>query len=169
MTVTSMMRNLLLLIALVTLGAAPAPAAAAITNWAIVRDDATLRIQGRTIRLFGIYVPPSGRTCRTEISPVRCGSRAALALDAKIRGFVRCEIVARAPDRSADAFCFIRGDSVLAPEIDLGAWLIEQGLAVASPDAPFEYHVLQDIAQVQRAGIWGFFADDIRRRPHRRR
>ncbi len=157
------MRLALGIIVLLALGAAPAPAAAAITSYAIVRDDGTLQLQGRTIRLFGVYLPDAGRTCRFRVSPVRCGSRAALALDDKIRGFVRCEPVARDADRTLAAICFIRGDSLLAPEVDLGAWLIEQGWAVATPEAPFEYHVLQEFAQSRRAGLWGFQADDIRR------
>jgi endonuclease YncB( thermonuclease family) len=157
-------RQGLLVVVLLALGAVAAPAGAAITSYAIVRDDATLQLQGRTIRLFGIYLPDAGRTCRFRVSPVRCSSRAALALDDKIRGFVRCEPVAEYPDRSLAAVCFSRGVSILAPEVDLGAWLIEQGLAVATPAAPFEYHVLQEIAQSRRAGLWGFFADDIRPR-----
>lgn len=158
------MRRVLLFLALLALGGFQAtPAVGAITSYAIVKSDGTLQVQGRTIRLYGIYLPPSGQTCRTRVTPVRCGSRAALALDDKIRGFVRCETVAQYRDRSLSAVCFSRGPSMLEPDVDLGAWLIEQGLAVATPDAPFEYHVLQDFAEARRAGLWGFQADDIRR------
>jgi len=57
----------------------PAFAAAAadgvIRSYAIVQDDATLRVQGKDIRLFGVYVPRTERGCTTILRPPRCGSR----------------------------------------------------------------------------------------------
>lgn len=133
-----------------------------IESYAIVREDGTLRMQGKTIRLFGVYLPATGQQCRTVIRPIRCGSRAALALELKIQGFVRCIPQQRLEDGSLSAVCFVRGRSVLDSPTDLGAWLIEQGLAVALPNAPFEYTVLEKIARARGEGIWGFFADEIR-------
>ena len=130
-----------------------------------VQEDGTLKLRGRTVRLFGIYLPPSGRTCGSSLRPVRCGSRAVLALDFKIRGFVRCEPKARYRDRSLSATCWTKGDgSVLAPEVDLAAWLIQRGWALARPDAPFEYHGLERIDRARGRGVWGFQADSITRR-----
>jgi len=121
-------------------------------------------IQGRTVRLVGIYIPPTWQTCQTSVRPVRCGSRAVLALEFKIRGFVKCEVWSRYADGSIDAVCRVRGQgSVLSPREDLGAWLIKQGWAVALPDAPFEYAVFEKIiARTHRRGIWGFQADSVR-------
>jgi hypothetical protein len=51
---------------------------------AIVRDDGSLRIQGRNLRLFGIFIPDTGRVCGKTL--LSCGSRAAVALDACLRG-----------------------------------------------------------------------------------
>lgn len=149
-----------LTIALLFIGSAPV--AADITSYAIVRDDATLEVQGRTINLFGIYVPETERGCLTEIRPVRCGSRAVRALELKIQGFVRCVPKARNRDGSLDAICYAQGDgSILDEPVDLGAFLIEEGLAVALPDAPFRYQTLERIARARKRGIWGFQIDRI--------
>jgi len=60
-------------------------------SYAKVRDDATLRLADQTVRLVGIHVPDTGRTCRRDAAPPRCGLRTALALIGRLRGFVRCE------------------------------------------------------------------------------
>jgi endonuclease YncB( thermonuclease family) len=140
----------LLALALLTLGAwtpAGARAAAAIESYAFVNDDATLEVRNRRIRLHGIYVPPSPRTCRGNIHPVRCGSQAVLALEFKIQGFVRCHPVQREPDGSLSAVCYCKGE-------DLGAYLLSRGWAVARPGAPFEYEVLERIARERQVGVW---------------
>lgn len=134
------------------------PAASAdLVSYARVRDDATLKVGGRQIvRLYGIHVPPTGRRCRTNLRPARCASRAALALDFKIQGFVSCREIHRHRDRSISAVCHNKG-------VDLGAYLIQRGWAVARPDAPFQYEVLERIAQQHYMGVWGFQADVITR------
>jgi endonuclease YncB( thermonuclease family) len=154
---------LLLLAVAPELGARPAPAAnPPIQSYAIVQDDGTLRVRGRTIRLFGLYIPSSARGCITTLRPVRCGSRAARALELKIQGFVECLPQLRHRDGSISAVCYVEEGSILDPPVDLGAWLIEQGFAVAGPGAPFEYGVLEKIARVNRRGLWGFQVDSIR-------
>lgn len=89
--------------ALAALCLAAAPAAADIESYAIVQDDASLLIRGKTIRLFGVHVPSDATQCRTSIRPARCATRAALALDFKIQGFVRCREVAENRDRSIES------------------------------------------------------------------
>ena len=126
-----------------------ASAAAKLVSYAQVRPDATLLVGSRVVRLYGIYVPPSEYTCRSFLRPVKCGSNAVLALDFKIRGFVHCEPVAKHRDRSITALCRNRG-------VDLGAYLIERGWAVALPNGPFEYQVLEKIARERNMGVWGF-------------
>jgi endonuclease YncB( thermonuclease family) len=135
--------------------------ASEIVSYAIVQDDGSLRVQGKTIRLFGVYMPSTGRGCRTDFSPPLCGNRSVRALKTRIRGFVRCHPQAQLSDRSLAAVCYVDGNSTVDPPIDLGAWLIEQGLAVAGPGAPFEYQTLERIAQVNRRGVWGFQVDQI--------
>jgi hypothetical protein len=70
--------------------------------------------------------------------------------------------VARLRDGSLSAICTVEDGSILDPPVDLGAWLIELGLAVATPDAPFEYVVLERIARANGRGVWGFQVDSIR-------
>jgi endonuclease YncB( thermonuclease family) len=135
--------------------------ASEIVSYAIVQDDGSLRVQGKTIRLFGVYMPSTARGCRSDFSPPLCGNRSVRALKTKIRGFVRCAPQAALSDGSLSAVCYVDGNSIVDPPIDLGAWLIEQGLAVAGPGAPFEYQTLERIAQVNRRGVWGFQVDQI--------
>ena len=154
---------LLLLAVALGFAAKPAPARTpSIHSYAIVQNDGTLRVQGKTIRLFGLYIPSSARGCVTILRPVRCGSRAVRALELKIQGFVECLPQRRHRDGSISAVCYVKDSSILDPPVDLGAWLIEQGFAVAGPGAPFEYGVLEDIARVNRRGLWGFQVDRIR-------
>ncbi len=137
------------------LALAATTAEADVVGAAIIQDDGSLKVRGRTIRLHGIHIPQTGRVCRTAIRPARCGSEAMLALDFRIQGFVRCKPVKRTRGRSILAVCYVRGrGSVLEPDEDLGAYLLRQGLAVARPDAPFEYVTLERIARAQRRGMW---------------
>ena len=158
---------------LLLVGSGPAAWAAAqdsvIRSYAIVQEDATLRVQGKTIRLFGVYIPPTERGCTTILRPPRCGSRAKRALELKISGFVECLPQERYPDRSIGAICYTREGSILDPPVDLGGWLIEQGFGVAGPGAPFEYGVLEEIARTNGRGVWGFQVDNIFRQRRERR
>jgi endonuclease YncB( thermonuclease family) len=156
------------LVALFLLAVTPGPwgrAAAAtdgvIRSYAIVQDDATLLVRGRTIRLFGLYIPPTDRGCATVLRPPACGSRTVRALKLKIQGFVECWPQQRYTDGSIGAVCYAREGGILDPPVDLGAWLIEQGFAVAGPDAPFEYGILEEIARTNGRGVWGFQVDNV--------
>ena len=137
---------------------------AEIVSYALVQDDGSLRVQGKTIRLFGVYMPRTERNCRSDFSPPLCGNRSVRALKVRIRGFVRCLPQGKFSDGSLSAVCYVDGASSTEPPIDLGAWLLEQGLAVAGPGAPFEYRTLERIAEVNRRGVWGFQVDQIIRR-----
>ena len=143
-------RHLILGCVLATLaGLAPtSDVSAELVSYAAVRPDATLLVGTRVVRLYGIYVPPMGRTCRTNLRPAKCGSKAVLALDFKIRGFVHCQQIHKHRDRSITALCRNRG-------VDLGAYLIERGWAVTASGGPFEYQVLERIARERNMGVWG--------------
>ena len=128
-----------------------------ISSFAFVQEDGTLRVAGNLIHLYGIYIPPTDRSCSTFIRPVPCGTRASLALDFKISGdFVHCVPRATNPDGSITASCSAAND-------DLSAWMLQKGWAVALPDAPFEYAAMERIAQSRGIGIWGTPVDIIRR------
>jgi endonuclease YncB( thermonuclease family) len=55
----------------------------------------------------------------------------------------------------------VEGNSLFDLPVDLGAYLIREGWAVALPEAPFVYHTYQEIAKVNGRGVWGFQADQI--------
>lgn len=132
------------------------PANAEIRSYAIVRDDGTLIVRGQIVRLYGVLIPSTGRFCQQNIRPGRCrSSAAALALDGKIQGFVRCEPVEQYGDGSIGAFCSV-GSIRLGDSEDLGGYLITRGHAFAAPEAPYEYVILQELAKVNRRGLWGF-------------
>lgn len=136
--------------------------AAPVGRPALVQKDGTLKVGGQIIRLYGIYLPPTARICRSFLQPTRCAARAVLALERKIQGFVFCDPVGRYADGSVSAVCHVRSRSAThGPYDDLAAFLLREGWAVARPEAPFEYTVLERIAQAQERGIWGFQADSI--------
>ena len=135
----------------------PAPMALAdFVSYVIVKSDGTLRVSNRTIKLHGIYIPHKDRKhCQTFVRPIRCASRAALALDFKIGShFVHCKPVVKYRDGSVSAVCYV-GRTFNSGGEDLGAWLVEHGLALAAPGAPFEYLALERIARAQNRGESG--------------
>ncbi len=146
------------------LAAATAQVAArdTIVGHAIVRDDGTLLIKSRVVALFGIYLAPTDRQCREWIRPVRCAARGVLALDFKVRGFVTCLSRGEDDEGRVHAICYL-GRTGLDPGEDLGAYLIEQGWALALPNAPFEYHAIERIAQSRGLGVWGYAVDSFGR------
>ena len=133
-----------------------------ISSSAIVNEDGSLRIKGKTVQLYGIHIPRTDQTCTSYRRPPLCSSRAALALDFKIHGFVRCDIIGEANDGALIGQCRVRSSKFDEGE-DLSAYLLEKGWAVALPDAPFEYHTLEKISQSRQLGVWGIPVDNIRR------
>ena len=148
------MRLGVVVISLVLLTLSAASSAQIIRNYAIVQDDGSLRVQGRTIRLFGVHIFLNDRQCTTQFRPIQCGSEANLALKRRIQGFVSCYPKSRYGNRALSAVCYVEQGSINDPPLDLGAWLIEKGLAVANQEAPFHYVTLERIAQTNGRGIW---------------
>lgn len=134
-----------------------------VSSYAAVNDDGTLRIKGKTIRLFGIYIPDTERTCASNRFPSVCGSRASVALEFKIDGFVKCEQLERNEDRTYTGICRVNVSAFNEGD-DLAAYLLQMGWAVALPDAPFEYHALEKIARARSFGVWGTPVDRVLKR-----
>lgn len=132
--------------------------AESISSYAFVNDDGSLRINRKTIHLFGIHIPKTSINCRTNQQPSVCGERAALALEFKIKSFIRCEIINENPDGSLTGRCFANYSNFDEGE-DLSAYLLERGWAAALPDSPVEYQVLERIAQSRNMGVWGIAID----------
>lgn len=131
-----------------------------ISSSARVNEDGSLRISRKTIHLFGVHLPKLDRTCNTRKRPAYCGSRAAVALDFRINGFVRCELLDERDDGSYTGRCHVDSSHFDAGE-DLSAYLLERGWAVALPDAPVEYQALEKIARSRQVGLWGIPVDRV--------
>ncbi|MFO1120324.1 MAG: hypothetical protein U1E38_09610 [Rhodospirillales bacterium] len=74
-----------LVIAALLLAFIPATAIADFRSYAVVQEDGSLLIQNKLVRLYGIYIPQKGQFCSINPRPLFCGTRAAAALDFKIR------------------------------------------------------------------------------------
>ncbi|WP_311966815.1 thermonuclease family protein [Bradyrhizobium australiense] len=123
---TLSLRNLVATLALIA-SCSISPCAAIDGQASIVNGD-TLEFHGTRIRLWGIDAPESSQLCRGEDSlPYRCGANAANELDAFIAGrAVSCEAVGRDVYGRTVATCSVEA-------IDLGAWLVRNGLALDWP------------------------------------
>ena len=152
-------------LALSVLSTAPV-SAREVSSYAFVNDDGSLRVKRKTIHLYGIHIPKTSKNCRTYVSPVVCGSRAALALKFKIQSFVRCEIIEENADGSLVGWCRVNASHFDEGE-DLSAYLLERGWAVALPDAPVEYQALERIARSRGIGVWGFAVERLHNYPSR--
>jgi endonuclease YncB( thermonuclease family) len=143
------------------LAAGPVPAARGqadsrvVDGLANVRSDGTLSVGGTAVRLFGIYLPLYERTCRFVIRPPSCAPKAVLVLEDRIKGFVRCELVRRGADGILEGICGQRTRDLFGPREDLGAYLVQEGFALASPYAPPEYFALERLAESRELGLWG--------------
>ena len=157
-SVRQRLKNRLLLLLACALCLSTPLSAREISSSAHVNENGTLQIKGETIHLYGVHLPRTGKTCRTSQIPPVCGSRAALALDFKIDGFVRCEIVAQNNDGSLVGWCRVNVSYFNQGE-DLSAYLLERGWAVALPDAPFEYQTIEKISRSRGFGVWGMPVD----------
>ena len=128
----------------------PVPAAAA-GSYAIVHDNGSLTVDGRTVWLYGIDIPIEDRTCLTFLNPARCGPKAVLMLELKIDShFVDCRTRRQYADGTVTAVCRVEGT-------DLSAWMLAQGWAVAKPHAPAAYLALQKQARAHQRGLWNLF------------
>jgi len=142
-----MIRAIPLVLALFLPGAAAL--AADLSSYAFVNDDGSLRISGRTVRLYGIIIPPTDQACQSNVRPIICAPQAALALNFKVGvNFVHCDIKERQSNGDVTAYCTVNDE-------DLAAWLIQQGWAAAAPNASPEYVVLEKIARQRGFGVWG--------------
>ena len=150
----------LVVLAFLALGAfVPEPAYAQLVGPAVVQSDASLVVNGKRLVLADIELIPAGRTCDTNILPPLCGAPAAIALRTKITHFVSCRLRADVPGLDT-AVCQHAAQYPAGGE-DLGAFLVAQGWATASPTAPPFYRTMETIARSQGRGAWGLRIDRL--------
>ncbi len=124
------------------------PALADVTGVASVIDGDTIEVHSQRIRFHGIDAPESGQLCRLDGKPWQCGKDAANALADKIaRRPVTCEDLGRDRYKRIIARCTVAGE-------DLGAWMVQRGLALAYRRYSLDYIAEEADAQATRRGIW---------------
>lgn len=147
-----------------------------------VIDGNSIAIGGRAVRLFGIDAPDEDQTCRRAGQAWRCGQDAGWALAEEIeRHWVLCDTrpdaaeapgapdtpapgapAAAAPEPAVRAVCYLDGR-----RIDLNAWMVEQGWALADRRSS-AYLAQEQAAQRAGRGLWsGTFEPPWQWRRHR--
>lgn len=105
-----------------------------------VIDGATLVVDGRTVRLWGIEAPSAEQTCVTTTGRSwPCGKR----VRDQLVSAVRDSAIACQPKAPGIELCRIAG-------LDIGALLVKEGLARARDD----YQELEARARAARVGLW---------------
>jgi endonuclease YncB( thermonuclease family) len=116
-----------------------------------VVDAGTIEIGSQLVRFYGVEAPPSAQVCERGGATWRCGQDAEWALAERIeRHWVLCD--EQPPDRAgiAQGVCYIGGRN----GINLNAWLIENGWAMAKPEETSSYVALEQAAQRAGRGLW---------------
>ncbi len=112
-----------------------------------VIDGDTLVVDGQLVQLAGIDAPELGQRCFNQGKSWRCGLEAALALRKLIAfGEVVCQ-----PDESQPQTALA---SCSVADKDLAAALLQQGYAIALPEAPTALHAAENSARDAKFGIW---------------
>ena len=132
------------------------PAMAEINGPARVVDAGTLEVGSSIVSLFGLDAPRSDQVCERNGSAWRCGQDAEWALAERLeRHWALCDEKGVDGAGRAIAVCYLGGRN----GIDVNAWLLEQGWALAHTDAPEAYRALELAAQRAGRGLWsGKFA-----------
>lgn len=140
-------RALLALLLLATPAAAQAQTV--ITGYATVIDGDSLRINGVEIRGDGFDAPEAKQTCqRADGQPYPCGLEATAALRALIGGRpVSCRPQGVDRYKRTLAACSVGS-------VDIGAWMVVNGHAIAYRHFSLRYTPQEDIARAAGRGIW---------------
>ncbi|MFQ6018754.1 MAG: thermonuclease family protein [Kiloniellaceae bacterium] len=116
-----------------------------------VIDGNTLDFSGRIVRLYGIDAPDREQTCRAGGKSWACGLEARWAVINRLgRHWVTC--VDKGKDRQGRnlAVCYLAGIG----QLDLNAWLVSRGWALADPTVARDYLAEEDAARRRRKGLW---------------
>jgi endonuclease YncB( thermonuclease family) len=124
------------------------PSAQPLSGIARVMDGDTIEIRGAHIRLNGIDAPESKQTCEANGQTYACGQRATEGLIVFLGARpVQCSEKGR--DRYQRIIATCQVDST-----DVGAWMVENGWAVAYRKYSLEYVSAEDRARSAKLGIW---------------
>ena len=127
---------------------APVVSKAEIVGTARVIDGDTIVVRGLRIRLHGIDAPEVNQVCTRAGSTYRCGETATQALTNVVGGrTLRCE------QKDVDRYKRIIAVCRIA-EIDINAWMVRDGHAVAYRYYSLDYASLENTARAMGKGIW---------------
>lgn len=126
------------------------PSGAVIVGYARVVDGDTLDLSGTRIRLHGIDAPEITQTCKIAGRVYQCGLLAAQALSGLVRGQrIRCD--PSGLDRYGRTIARCTTEST---GVDIEAWMVRQGYAVAYTRYSHAYAVDELFARARGRGIW---------------
>jgi endonuclease YncB( thermonuclease family) len=111
-------------------------------------DGDTIRIGSTRIRLHGIDAPEAKQTCTADAKEWRCGQEATNAL-VRIVGGRQVTCSQRDVDRYGRIVAVCRAGS-----INLNAWIVGEGWAVAYRRYSMEYVRDEGEARAARKGLW---------------
>jgi endonuclease YncB( thermonuclease family) len=125
---------------------AAATAARHVSGLAQPTGATALQVAGAKLRLFGIRPPESRDRCAASAAGAACAERARALLAARTKGggAVACD----APGRPGAAICRD------AQGVDLGGFLVSEGLALADPRESYDYVRAEESARVAKRGLW---------------
>ena len=142
------MRLMLLVALAIGLGLAAAALHAQPSGRASVSDGDSLEIAGQRVRLHGIDAPEWKQRCTADSRQWRCGVAATRALKKRIGGeAVTC--TPRDRDRYGRIVAVCRAGGV-----DLNAWMVAQGWALAYRRYSTAYVDEERAAQAAERGVW---------------
>lgn len=111
-------------------------------------DGDTLKFDGTRVRIHGIDAPERKQMCVRGAIPYACGEAAATALAKLIQGGrPECRIVDHDKYRRPVAICYLG-------QLDIGRWLVENGMAVADRNYAHDYVAVEKAAAAAGRGIW---------------
>jgi endonuclease YncB( thermonuclease family) len=108
---------------------------------------------GRAVPLFGVRPPESRDRCAAGAgAPHSCDDVARHAMARRLAGnpAVSCRLPPGQPAENAGAICL---DST---GLDLGGWLVGEGLALAEPRQSYDYVGAEGVARSLRRGLWRY-------------
>jgi len=116
-----------------------------------VIDAGTLDFSGRIVRLYGIDAPDVSQTCRADGREWPCGLEARWAAINRIGShWVTCATVSETAEGGLAAVCYLAG----LGQMDLNAWLVARGWALADPAATTGYKTQEAAARSAHKGLW---------------
>lgn len=116
---------------------------------AVVLDGGTLKAGRLLVRIAHVTALGAKQSCTSRLGgDWPCGARARSSLQGLVRAYtLSCQRVAAVGEREVSATC-AKGAA------DLGLWLVAQGWAVPTEDAPEAYVAAVEAARAAKVGQW---------------